>query len=136
MALFYHLGCNRLPGQAHEYELAYIRAPPDSDDREAARNTLLNTIGNDECLAKVEYRQNNVEYISLYRAVTKENLIKSLVGQGLIVVAQGRAQARLKLYLQDLEQAQTTAKAARLGLWQYTDQIEDDAAEFGFTGRK
>lgn len=87
-------------------------------------------------MAKVEYRQNNVEYISLYCAATKENLLKLLVEQGLTVVAQRRRQAPAKLFLKELEQAQSAAKTARLGLWQYSDQIEDDAVEFGFTGRK
>ena len=38
--------------------------------------------------------------------------------------------------LDDLKQAESTAKASRIGLWQYSDQIEDDATEFGYTGRR
>ena len=102
------------------------------------KNALLNEAGNDECLIKVEYRQNNIEYISVYRASTKENVVKSLAEQGLIVIEHGRSgrQIRPSLLYDQLQQAQATAKAARRGLWKYSDQIEDDATEFGFTGRK
>jgi endonuclease YncB( thermonuclease family) len=132
-------GFSQLPAQAHECELAYVRAPPDEDDRQDAKNALTNEIGNDECLMKVEYRQNNIECISLYRASTKENLVKKLVEQGLIIIGQGRGGGRKirpsRLY-DELQQVQTAAKSSRRGLWQYSDQIEDDATEFGFTGRK
>jgi endonuclease YncB( thermonuclease family) len=87
---------------------------------------------------KVEYRQNNSEHISLYRASTKENIIKALAEQGLIVIGQGRGNRQIRptrLY-DELQQAQAGAKSSRTGLWQYSDQIEDDANEFGFTGRK
>lgn len=131
-------GISQMPPQAHEYELAYVRPPPDEDDREDAKNALLDEIANDECLSKVEYRQNNAEYISLYRASTKENVVKNVAEQGLIIIGQtrsGRPVRPTPLY-DDLQQAQSKAKAARAGLWQYSDQIEDDATEFGFTGRK
>ncbi|CAF1242094.1 unnamed protein product [Rotaria sordida] len=114
-------GFLQLNSQAHEYELAYVRASPDEDDRQETKNALLDEIGNNECLIKVEYRQNNVEYISLYHINTKENIVKKLVEQGLIIIEQ---------------ESQTIAKVARRGLWQYSDQIEDDATEFDFTGRK
>ena len=131
-------GLTQMPGQAHEYDLAYVRPPPDQDDREEAKNALTEEIGSDECLIKVEYRQNNAEHISLYRANTKENVVKVLVEQGLVVVAQGRGGRALRptpLY-DELQKAQATAKSSRIGLWQYSDQIEDDATEFGFSGRK
>jgi len=131
-------GFTQLQSQAHEYELAYVRPPPDQDDREDAKNALTDEISNDECLMKVEYRQNNAEHISLYRAATKENIVKVLAEQGLIVIGQGRGGRPLRptpLY-DDLQKAQASAKASRTGLWQYSDQIEDDATEFGFTGRK
>ena len=131
-------GFTQLQSQAHEYELAYVRPPPDQDDREDAKNALTDETGNDECLMKVEYRQNNAEHISLYRAATKENIVKVLAEQGLIVIGQGRGGRPLRptpLY-DDLQKAQASAKASRTGLWQYSDQIEDDATEFGFTGRK
>ncbi|CAF0800526.1 unnamed protein product [Rotaria sordida] len=131
-------GFLQLPTQAHECELAYVRAPPDEDDRQYAKNALLDEMDNQECLMKVEYRQNNAEHVSLYRASTKENLVKILAEQGLIVVAQGRGNRQLRLtpLYEELQQAQAKAKSSRIGLWQYSDQIEDDATEFGFTGRK
>lgn len=131
-------GFTQLQGQAHEYDLAYVRPPPDQDDREDAKNALTEEIGNDECLMRVEYRQNNAEHVSLYRASTKENIVKVLAEQGLIVIGQGRGGRSIRptpLY-DELQKAQATAKASRTGLWQYSDQIEDDATEFGFTGRK
>ncbi|CAF4620864.1 unnamed protein product, partial [Rotaria socialis] len=129
---------SQLPGQAHECDLAYVRAPPDEDDRQFAKNALLEDIDNQECIIKVEYRQNNSEHVSLYRAITKENLVKTLVDQGLIVVIQGRGNRQLRLtpLYDELLQAQAKAKSSRIGLWQYSDQIEDDATEFGFSGRK
>ncbi|CAF3585449.1 unnamed protein product [Rotaria socialis] len=131
-------GFSQLPGQAHECDLAYVRAPPDEDDRQFAKNALLEDIDNQECIIKVEYRQNNSEHVSLYRAITKENLVKTLVDQGLIVVIQGRGNRQLRLtpLYDELLQAQAKAKSSRIGLWQYSDQIEDDATEFGFSGRK
>ncbi|CAF2622375.1 unnamed protein product [Rotaria sp. Silwood2] len=131
-------GFSQLPAQAHECELAYVRPPPDEDDRQYAKNALLEEIDNQECLMKVEYRQNNTEHVSLYRANTKENFIKILAEQGLIVIAQGRGNRQLRLtpLYDELQQAQAKAKSSRIGLWQYSDQIEDDANEFGFTGRK
>ena len=129
---------SQLPGQAHEYELAYVRCAPDEDDRRETLLALNNEIGNDECLVKVEYRQNGSEYVSIYRASTKENLLKSLAERGLVIVGKNRTsrQKHSSRFYDELEQAQTQAKATRLGLWQYSDQIEDDATEFGFTGRK
>ena len=97
---------------------------------------MLQTIDNNECLIRVEYRRSNVEYISLYNATTQENFVKTLAEQGLIIIAQGRLQNRAKPLLKELRQAQNMAKTSRIGLWQYSDQIEDDATEFGFTGRK
>jgi staphylococcal nuclease domain-containing protein 1 len=131
-------GVTQLQAQAHECELAYVRAPPDEDDRRDAKIALLDEIGNDECLSRVEYRQNNVEHVSLYRASTKENIVKILAEQGLIVIAQGRGgrAARPTPLYDELQQAQAKAKGSRTGLWQYSDQIEDDATEFGYTGRK
>jgi hypothetical protein len=35
-----------------------------------------------------------------------------------------------------LQQVQAAAKSTRCGLWHYSDHIEDDATEFGFTSRK
>lgn len=87
---------------------------------------------------KVEYRQNNAEQVSLYRASSKENIVKILAEQGLIIIAQGRAGRPIRptpLY-DELRKAEASAKASRTGLWQYSDQIEDDATEFGFSGRK
>ena len=127
-------GFSQLPGQAHECELAYVRLPPDEDDRQYAKNSLLDEVGNDECLMKVEYRQSNTEFVSLYRTNTKENIVRNLAEKGLIVIAQ--RQKRSNPLYQQLEQAQAIAKSARRGLWQYSDQIEDDATEFGYTGRK
>ncbi len=135
---FFVLGFSQLSAQAHEYDLAYVRPPPDEEDRIYAKNAIQDEIGNDECLCKVEYRQNNTEHVSLYRASTKENIIKNLAEQGLLVIAQGRGGRSLRptpLY-DELQQAQAKAKSTRIGLWQYSDQIEDDAAEFGFSGRK
>jgi len=131
-------GFSQLPAQAHEYDLAYVRPPPDEDDRQFAKTALLEETGNDECLCKVEYRQNNGEHVSLYRANTKENIIKNLAEQGLIIIAQGRGGRSLRPTpcYDELQQAQAKAKSSRTGLWQYSDQIEDDATEFGFTGRK
>lgn len=134
----FFIGFSSLPAQAHECDLAFVRPPPDEDDRQDAKNAILDEIGNDECLMKVEYRQNNSEYVSLYRANNKENIIKTLSEQGLIVINQGRGGRPMRptpLY-DELLQAQAKAKSARIGLWQYSDQIEDDATEFGFTGRK
>jgi staphylococcal nuclease domain-containing protein 1 len=127
-----------MPGQAHEYDLAYVRPPPDQDDREEAKNALTDEIGNDECLMKVEYRVNNAEHISLYRASNKENIVKTLAEQGLVIIGQSRAGRSMRptLLYDELQQAQKTAKSERIGLWQYSDQIEDDAAEFGYSGRK
>lgn len=132
------MGFSQLPGQAHEYELAYVRPPPDQDDREEAKNALMEEIGTDECYTKVEYRQNNVDHISLYRTTTKENVVKNVVEQGLLIVGSGRGgrPARATPLFDELRQAELTAKTSRLGLWQYSDQIEDDATEFGYTGRK
>ena len=127
-----------MPGQAHEYDLAYVRPPPDEEDRQEAKNALTDEIGADECLAKVEYRQNGGEQISLYRASTKENIVKTLVEQGLVIVGQGRGGRSMRPtpLFDELQQAQASAKSTRVGLWQYSDQIEDDATEFGFSGRK
>lgn len=131
-------GFSQLQAQAHEYDLAYVHAPPDEEDRQYAKNALLEEIDNEECLMKVEYRQNNGEYVSLYRASTKENIIKILTEQGLIGITQGRGNRQLRptLLSDELQQAQAKAKAARIGLWQYSDQLEDDATEFGYSGRK
>lgn len=134
----FRIGFTQLPAQAHEYDLAYVRPPPDEEDRQFAKNALQDEVGSDECLCKVEYRQNSAEHVSLYRASTKENVVKILAEQGLVVIGQGRGgrPVRPTALYDELQQAQAKAKSSRIGLWQYSDQIEDDATEFGFTGRK
>jgi hypothetical protein len=125
---FIFLDFSELPSQAYKYELAYVRVPSDEDDRQYAKNNLLDDIGNDECLIKVEYQQNHVEFISLYRESTKKNLVKNLAEQGLIIIDNNHQKGSSSLYEQ-LQQAQTIAKSLRRGLWQYSDQINDDANE-------
>jgi endonuclease YncB( thermonuclease family) len=69
-----------------------------------------------------------MEFISLYRVNTKENLVKNLAEQGLIFINNDDQKCSTSLY-EELQQAQSIAKSSHRGLWQYSDLIEDDANE-------
>jgi hypothetical protein len=78
----------QLPGQAHTYELAHLHIPNNADDRENLRKILINRMGNCECLMKVEYYQNDIGYISIYHANTKENLLELIAKNGCVTIKQ------------------------------------------------
>ena len=101
------LGFSELTDQAHEYEMTYVRLPPNEDDRKDANTAIVVEIGNDECLRKTEYRENNIEYILPYHASTKENVVQNLAERDLIAVelGRGRRQKSSKLLYDQLEQA-------------------------------
>ncbi|CAF1326718.1 unnamed protein product, partial [Didymodactylos carnosus] len=133
-------GLKQLPDQAHEFELAYIKPSPDEEDRLEAKHVLSEEINNEDCLLKIEYRYQNVGFISLYKESTKDNLGKLLLERGLVMVNQPKRQQKQQRYssqiIDDYIQAETLAKTKRLNIWQYGDMQEDDAAEFGYTGKR
>ncbi|UJR21995.1 hypothetical protein I4U23_025063 [Adineta vaga] len=88
----------QLPVKAHKYELAYVRLPFGVDQREKIRNALFDATKNNECLIKVEYHEDNTDYISVYHANTKENLIRTLAEQSLLVVDQGHKSDQLQYF--------------------------------------
>lgn len=74
-----------MPNQAHQFAFANVRVPSKEKYREAFKTALLKEIGDNECLIKIEYEENDMKYILLYNIDTKENIITKLVEQGLIL---------------------------------------------------
>ncbi|XP_076336232.1 staphylococcal nuclease domain-containing protein 1-like [Tachypleus tridentatus] len=115
---------------AHEYGLACISMPEDSEYIEDARHALIQDTDNRALLLNVEYRVGGIEYVTLYMSEDKEDILKNLISEGLLMV-ENRKEKKLQKVVTEYKSAEKTARWQRLNLWRYGDFTEDDAKEFG-----
>ena len=71
-----------LPVYAHEYKLAYVN---NYCDIQRVRKELISKIDKKSCLMNIEYCDTTNEYVSMYVGPTKENVLKYLCQQGLVI---------------------------------------------------
>lgn len=117
--------------QAHEYGLAMIALPKDEDDLQMASDALFNDIMNKQLSLNVEYKVGSLEFVSLQYQDSKEDVAKTLVSEGMLLV-ETRREKRLATMAAAYKAAQDDAKKARKNLWQYGDFTDDDTREFGY----
>ncbi|CAF1203614.1 unnamed protein product [Didymodactylos carnosus] len=84
----------QLATQVREFELVYIKPSINEDDRQKVKRVLNDKINNEEYLLNIEYRYQDVKYISLYNEGTKDNLAKLVIKYGLIMVNQVKRQQK------------------------------------------
>lgn len=115
---------------AAEYGLACVALPKDPDYRNDSIDALQHDSIDRTLLLNVEYTIGNLPYITLLDASTKEDIVKGLISDGLLMV-ENRREKRLQKLLSEYTAAQDEAKKARLNMWRYGDITEDDDKEFG-----
>lgn len=124
------LGVVAMSPQAIECRLACLMvgaADDDSDGTDAAIALGEHAWGK-PTLARVEYKQGDVLYVTLFQDST--NINERLVSSGAARVT--KDVPRLMASLANSIRAQeAVAKSARLGMWRYGDIEEDDDFEFG-----
>lgn len=119
-----------LPPCAHEYALAFIKPPSETDSASEARSAFFEESDNRVLLLNVEYKSGSLLHVTLLSADEKEDIGKELVEKGFVFVDPKREKKFQKIVSEYLA-AQESAKKQRLNLWQYGDVTEDDAKEFG-----
>ncbi|CAG0887351.1 unnamed protein product, partial [Darwinula stevensoni] len=119
---------------AVEYGVAFARLPPDIDFQQEVFKALMEDSGDRELLLNVEFKTGGVEYVSLLVAETKEDIVKGLISDGLLLV-DPRREKRFKSIIAEYMKAEETARKEHRNLWQYGDVTEDDATEFGLGKR-
>ncbi|XP_014664690.1 PREDICTED: LOW QUALITY PROTEIN: staphylococcal nuclease domain-containing protein 1-like [Priapulus caudatus] len=122
-----------LAPQAHEYGLACVTVPADADARADAREAFAEDAANHQFCLNTEYKVGNLEYVTLLRVDTDEDVAITLLDEGLVYV-EPRREKRLQKLLTQYNKSQQEAKTQRINLWRYGDITEDDAKEFGFNG--
>lgn len=115
---------------ASEYILACVNLPHDNDDKKMALSTLSEDIRDRTLLLNVEYKVNGLPAATLIDSVTIEDIAKSLILDGWLLVDNCR-EKRLAKLITEYRAAQTEAKANHRNIWRYGDITEDDAKEFG-----
>ncbi|XP_060573863.1 staphylococcal nuclease domain-containing protein 1-like [Ruditapes philippinarum] len=117
--------------QATEYTLAFVTQPADEDAKLDAQDAFFNDVLNRQLMLNVEHRIGGCECVTLCDPESKEDVAKSLVSGGLLLVEQ-RKEKRFAKMISEYTKAQDLAKANRLNIWRYGDFREDDAKEFGY----
>ncbi|XP_076334684.1 staphylococcal nuclease domain-containing protein 1-like isoform X2 [Tachypleus tridentatus] len=119
-----------VPPAAHEYGLACITMPEDSELLDETRNALIQDTDNRVLLLNSEYRAGGIEYVTLYTSEDKQDILKNLISEGLLMV-ESRKEKRLQKIITEYKNSEEAARRQRLNLWCYGDFTEDDAKEFG-----
>ncbi|XP_076820174.1 staphylococcal nuclease domain-containing protein 1-like isoform X2 [Clavelina lepadiformis] len=124
---------NILPSQAHEYALALVKPPEDTDSLHEAFQALCELVGASQFLVNVEYKDGGMEYVTLVSPASggDRDVGQCLVADGFCTVAK-RGEKRLHKLLSEYYNAQDKAKKQHLNLWRYGDITDDDASEFGY----
>ncbi|XP_077999812.1 staphylococcal nuclease domain-containing protein 1-like [Glandiceps talaboti] len=120
-----------LPAQAHRYALACVTLPKDPEANVEAREAFKREVINNNFLLNVEYRVGGLEFVSMIHPESKDDVVKGLVAEGLLM-AENRREKRLQPLVSEYKKSQEVARKARLNLWRYGDFTDDDAKEFGY----
>jgi len=124
------MGFTKPDAFAHQIRLACVKFPKDEEYLEDAVARLMEEVMKGEVLCNTEYKNGGVEFVSLQRKDTSEDVAASLLRQGLLLVEE-RRDRRMAALLEEYRAAVEEAKRKHLNIWQYGDCGEDDAAEFG-----
>jgi len=115
---------------AREINLAFAKFPKDEEYLEDAVATLMTEVMDNEVLVNREYRNGTTEHVSMQRSDSKEDIVKKLMAQGLVLL-DARRDARFSKLMSEYRAAQEEARKKHLNVWRYGDVTDDDAAEFG-----
>ncbi|XP_031552715.1 staphylococcal nuclease domain-containing protein 1-like [Actinia tenebrosa] len=118
-----------LKPQAKEYFMAFIQLPKDPDQAIDSNREFQKRVVNQQFSLNVEYKSQGQEFVTLMADTV--DVGKALVAEGL-VLAEKRKEKRLQKLMAEYQNAQETARKARLNLWRYGDFTDDDAREFGY----
>lgn len=128
-------GFDTLPGQAHEFALAFVQLSSDEDDNEAAlyafRSLVADSGDSAEFTYNIEYKSGTVDFVTLLDAKNVD-IGKHLVAEGFVSLDRARKEKRLQKLLAEYQKILNAAKAGHKNMWRYGDKEQDDAAEFGF----
>ncbi|XP_018333811.1 staphylococcal nuclease domain-containing protein 1 [Agrilus planipennis] len=115
---------------ASEYSLACVTLPKDPEYREATLKCLREDTADIKLLLNVEYKiQGSPPSVTLVNE-NKEDIIKSLIEDGMFLVDK-RKERRLQKLISEYKESEEKARKAHLNIWEYGDITEDDAKEFG-----
>lgn len=118
------------PPQARQYNLACLKVPEDAEVVEDLSNAFAKEALNQEFSLNVEYKLSGQEYVTLTNPETKNDLARTLVSYGVVMV-ENRREKRLQKLLHDYCSAQEVARKNHLNIWRYGDFTDDNAPEFG-----
>lgn len=115
---------------AVEYCMAFIQLPADNEYKDESARAFAEDVLNRNLLLNVEYKANNVTYVTLTDPKTNVDVGKNLVKDGLVLIEK-RREKRLKPIMEEYKEAEQAARKSRHGIWEYGDVTQDEAAEFG-----
>lgn len=122
--------CSEKP-YAQEYTLACVNIPKDPEYAEMALKYLREDTDGRTLHLNVEYRvQGSPPAATLSDPNTKEDIVKALIAEGVLLV-ENRRERRLQKLLAEYMGSQDAAKKSHMNIWQYGDITDDDAKEFG-----
>ena len=116
--------------QASRYHLACLKVPGDAENIDDLSNAFAKEALNQEFSLNVEYKLNGQDYVTLTNQETKNDLARTLLSYGVVLVEQ-RREKRLQKLIHEYCTAQEVARKNRLNLWRYGDFTDDNAPEFG-----
>ncbi|KYM96600.1 hypothetical protein ALC62_12727 [Cyphomyrmex costatus] len=117
---------------AHEYALACVTLPSDTDDKRAAVDAFKEDVLDKILLLNIEYKlSSNVIAVTLMHPSTNEDIGKGLISDGFLHVQKHRDRRLTKL-IEEYKKAEEDAKHNHRNIWMYGDvRPEDDDKEFG-----
>ncbi|BET03491.1 Ebna2 Hypothetical protein protein P100 [Nesidiocoris tenuis] len=115
---------------ANQYSLAFVSLPRDPEDVKLAIQQFQTDVQDRVLLLNFEYADKGISYVTLHDPDKKDDIGKSLVSEGFLLV-QKRRERRLEEVVKAYQEAENTAKSKREGMWVYGDVREDDDKEFG-----
>ncbi|XP_078040847.1 LOW QUALITY PROTEIN: staphylococcal nuclease domain-containing protein 1 [Augochlora pura] len=111
---------------AHEYALACVALPNDTDDAKAAIEAFKEDVNDKILLMNTEYKlsNTNVLAVTLVDSTNNEDIVKGLITEGLLLVQNQRDRRLVKL-IEEYKKAEEDAEHGRRNIWRYGDIRED-----------
>ncbi|XP_076287383.1 staphylococcal nuclease domain-containing protein 1 [Lasioglossum baleicum] len=111
---------------AHEYALACVSLPSDTDDAKTAVEAFKEDVMDKILLMNTEYKitNTNVLAVTLVDSTTNEDIAKGLITDGLLLV-QNQRDRRLTKLIEEYKKAEEDAEHSRRNIWRYGDIRED-----------
>ena len=111
---------------ATEYALALALLPPDNDDKEEAVRAFSDDVLNRQLMLNIEYRTTGLPSATLHDPSNNNlDMGKTLIKDGLLLL-EARRERKLKELVEEYQVAESEAKKAHNGFWQYGDITEDE----------